>query len=88
MGNIFFVNKMHENNVTHAKMLLKLRNDVFNLFVKTHIRIKIYGEFYHGVIYIANEVRNVRIIYKIIFLLSCKKNLVVQMENLISVVVN
>jgi hypothetical protein len=26
----------------------KLRNDVYNLFVNTHVRIKIYREFYHG----------------------------------------
>ena len=34
-----------------------LRNDVYNLIVNTHVRIKIYREFYHGIIYIANEGR-------------------------------
>ena len=37
-----------------------LRNDVYNLIVNTHVRIKIYGEFYHGIIYIANEGRHGR----------------------------
>ena len=37
------------------------RNDVYDLFVNTHLRIKIYREFYHGIIYIANEERHVRI---------------------------
>jgi hypothetical protein len=37
------------------------RNDIYNLFVNTHVRIKIYREFYHGIIYIANEGRHVRI---------------------------
>ena len=27
-----------------------LRNDVYNLFVNTHMRIKIYQEFYHSII--------------------------------------
>ena len=39
-----------------------LRNDVCDLFVNTHVRIKIYHEFYHCIIYIANEGRHVRII--------------------------
>jgi len=38
-----------------------LRTDVYDLFVNTHVRIKIYREFYYGIIYIANEGRNVRI---------------------------
>ena len=38
-----------------------LGNDVCNLFVNTHERIKIYREFYHCIIYIANEGRHVRI---------------------------
>jgi hypothetical protein len=38
-----------------------LRNDVCNLYVNTHVRIKIYREFYHCIIYIANEGRHVRI---------------------------
>ena len=40
-----------------------LWNDVYNLFVNMHVRIKIYQEFYHGVIYIANEGHHVRIEY-------------------------
>ena len=38
-----------------------LRNDVYNLFVNTHVGIKIYREFDHGIIYISNEGRHVRI---------------------------
>jgi hypothetical protein len=41
------------------------RNDVFDLFVNTHVRIKIYLEFNHGIIYIANERRHVRILDKL-----------------------
>ena len=37
-----------------------LRNDVYRLFVNTHLRIKIYREFYHFIIYIANEERHIR----------------------------
>ena len=35
--------------------------DIYNLFANTHVQIKIYREFYHGFIYIDNEVRRVRI---------------------------
>ena len=38
-----------------------LRNGVYDLFVNTHVWIKIYREFYHGIIYIAKEGRHVRI---------------------------
>jgi hypothetical protein len=41
-----------------------VRNDVCNLFVNTHVRIKIYREFYHCIIYIANEGRHIRILIK------------------------
>jgi hypothetical protein len=37
------------------------RNDVINLFVNTHVRIKIYREYYHCIVYIANERIHVRI---------------------------
>ena len=38
------------------------RNDVYDLFCNTHVQIKIYREFYHCIIYIANnEGRHVRI---------------------------
>jgi hypothetical protein len=44
---------------------LKVRNDVCNLFVNAHDeRIKIYREFYHCIIHIANEGRHVRIVYR------------------------
>jgi hypothetical protein len=39
------------------------RNDVCNFIVNTHVRIKIYREFYHCIIYIANEGRHVRIVF-------------------------
>ena len=38
------------------------RNDVCNLFVNTHVRIKIYREFYH-IIYIANDGSHVEILF-------------------------
>lgn len=37
------------------------RNDVYNLFVNTHVQFKVYREFYQGIIYIVNEGRHVRI---------------------------
>jgi hypothetical protein len=37
------------------------RNDVINLFDNMHVQIKIYREFFHGIIYIANEGCHVRI---------------------------
>jgi hypothetical protein len=46
------------------KRMNSLRNDVYNLFVNTHVWTKIYRLFYHGItlcIYIANEGRHVRI---------------------------
>ena len=38
-----------------------LRNDVINLFDNMHVQIKIYQEFFHGIIYIANKGCRVRI---------------------------
>jgi hypothetical protein len=38
-----------------------LRNDAYDLFVITHVQIKIYREFYHKHVYIAIEGRHVRI---------------------------
>jgi hypothetical protein len=38
-----------------------LRNDVYDLFLNTHVRIKIYQGFYNGIIYIVNIGRHVRI---------------------------
>ena len=38
------------------------RNDIYNLFVNMHVRITIYREFFHGIIYIANDGRHARII--------------------------
>jgi hypothetical protein len=43
------------------------RNDVFNLFVNVHVRIKIYREFHQCMIYIPNEGRHIRILYKTFF---------------------
>ena len=37
-----------------------LRNDVDNLFNNTHVQIKLFWDFYHGIIYIANEGRHGR----------------------------
>ena len=34
-----------------------LRNDIYDLFVNAHARIKIYWQLYDGIIYIANEGR-------------------------------
>ena len=38
-----------------------LRNEVYNLLVNTHVWIKIHRQFYHTIIYMANEGRRVRI---------------------------
>ena len=46
--------------------------EICNLFVNTHVRIKIYREFYHWIIYIANEWRHVRIAYNVICLIAYK----------------
>jgi len=43
-----------------------LRNDVYNLFINTHVRIKIYCGFYHSIIHIASEGHHVRILYNIL----------------------
>jgi TRAP-type mannitol/chloroaromatic compound transport system permease small subunit len=40
---------------------INLLGDIYNLFVNTHVRVKIYREFNHGIIYIDNEVRRVSI---------------------------
>jgi hypothetical protein len=47
-----------------------LRNYVNNLFYNTHVRITIYREFYHSIIYIAKEGRYVRIIF--IYVVWCQ----------------
>jgi hypothetical protein len=62
-----YVKKRFENLYVSCTMVLYkctniLRNYIYNLFVNTHVRIKIYWEFYHGIIYIANEGGHVRII--------------------------
>jgi hypothetical protein len=41
--------------------MISLRNDVCNLFVNMHVRIRIYCKFCHCIIYIANEGRRVGI---------------------------
>jgi len=40
---------------------INLLDDIYNLFVNTHVRIEIYREFYRSIIYIDNEVRRVKI---------------------------
>jgi hypothetical protein len=47
-----------------------LRNYVNNLFYNTHVRITIYREFYHSIIYIAKEGRYVTIIF--IYVVWCQ----------------
>lgn len=42
-----------------------LGNDVDNVFDNTHVRIKIYREFFHGIIYIA--MKDVMLEFKIFF---------------------
>ena len=44
---------MHHGSVCEYMNLL--RNGAYNLFVNTHVRIKIYREFHYGIIYKANE---------------------------------
>ena len=43
--------------------MTSFRNDVNNLFDITHVRIKIYGELYHCIIYITFEERHVRVTF-------------------------
>jgi hypothetical protein len=50
-------------------ILIKIR--CLLLFVNTHVRIKIYREFYHGIIHIANEGRYVRIKKQFIEAIVC-----------------
>ena len=46
---------------TKVECMKLLRNDVDNLFNNTHVQIKLFWGFYHGIIYIANEGRHVKI---------------------------
>ena len=55
-----------------------LRNDVYNLFVNRHVRIKIYRKLYHDIIYIANEGRHVRIFYYFSYLFYIEKCFYIQ----------
>ena len=62
-----YVKKRFENLYVSCTMVLYeytnlLRNYIYNLFFNTHVRIQIYREFYHIIIYIANEGRHVRTI--------------------------
>ena len=41
-----------------------LRNDVNNLLDNKHVKIKIHWQFYHNIIYIANEGHHVRILIR------------------------
>jgi DNA modification methylase len=43
------------------KYMDSLRNDIYDLFFNAHARNKIYWQFDHGIIYIPNEGRYVRI---------------------------
>ena len=52
---------MFESTSVLYEYMNLLRNDIYNLFVNTHVRIKMYREFYHSIIYRANEGRHVRI---------------------------
>ena len=56
------------STVLYEYMSESFRNEVNILFDNTHVRIKIYIEFYYGIIYLANEGRHVRI--KILLLLT------------------
>jgi hypothetical protein len=77
LSSIFFRKKKGSKNNTGIFMFVctmilyeymnSPRNDVFNLFVNVHVRIKIYREFYQCMIYIPNEGRHVRILYKTFF---------------------
>jgi hypothetical protein len=46
------------------QFIKSLSYDFHNLSENTPVRIKIYGEFYHGIVYIAHEGRHIRITYK------------------------
>ena len=46
------------------KYIKSLSNDLHNLSDNTHIGIKIYGDFYHGIMHIAHEGRHIKIMYK------------------------
>jgi hypothetical protein len=39
------------------KYIKSLRIDVYNLYNNRHERIKRYGEFYHGILYIGHHIR-------------------------------
>jgi hypothetical protein len=44
-----------------CKYILSLSNDLHNLSDNTHVRIKIYREYFHSIVYRANEGRHIRI---------------------------
>ena len=46
-----------------CKYIISLSNDLHNLSDNTHVRIKIYREFFHSIVYIANEGRHIKIKY-------------------------
>jgi hypothetical protein len=60
----FFRKKLYACTTVLYIYMNLLRNDVYNLLINMHMRIKIYWVFYHSIIYIANEGRHVRIMYK------------------------
>jgi hypothetical protein len=63
MGNIIFINILSRAMAIHEFLL---KDDVYNLFVNAHVRIKRYQEFYHSYIYInENNVTHVKTGYKL-----------------------
>ena len=52
---------MKQSQIAAYKYMKSPRNDVLHFSGNTHVRIKIYREFYHCIIYIANEGYHFRI---------------------------
>jgi hypothetical protein len=55
------------------KYIKSFGNDVNNLSDNEHVRSKIYQEFYHSIVYIANERSHIRIVVTFTFT-SCNTN--------------
>ena len=62
--------------------MTSFRNDVNNLFDITHVRIKIYGELYHCIIYITFAKRHVRVTFNFWYRLIAQSSL--QSESVIN----
>ena len=57
-----------------------LRNNFCHVFINTHVRIKIYREVHHGIIYIANEGCQIRIrntVLILFLLLFSERNIII-----------